>query len=68
MPRRTLRKEDIANYVNSEFETLKAFLSELHLKNCELALSLLEDIFEDELDRRYGNKNPNHPTSISKMG
>ena len=56
MPRRTLCKEDIASYVQSEFETLKAFLSELHLKNCELALSLLEDIFKDELDRLYENK------------
>ena len=66
MPRRTLCKEDIANYVNSEFETLKAFLSELHLKNCELALSLLEDVFEDELDRRYG-ENPKHSISIPKI-
>ena len=47
MPRKTLCKDDISSYVKSEFETLKAFLSELHLKNCELALSLLEDIFDD---------------------
>lgn len=53
MPQKNLCKDDIMEYILPEFETLRAFFATLHLKNTNLAFSLLENVFENELEQRY---------------
>ena len=51
MPRKTLCKDDIINYVHPELETLKALFSSLNLKASMAAVDFAENVFELELNR-----------------
>ena len=50
MPQETPSKDDIIKYIFPDLETLNEFFKSLNLKNTQLALSLLKDVLNAELD------------------
>lgn len=55
MPRKSLCKDDIINYVHPELETLKALFSSLNLKASVAAVDFIKTVIEFELNRIFNS-------------